>query len=292
MGTLVNLDGRILAPEQASVSVFDRGFLFGDSVYETVRTYRGRPFLMERHLARLERSAERLFLEIPGGLERMRVELMKALDAAANDDSYVRIIITRGARPGFVNLDIETAGAGTFVIIVRPFTSFEAACYRDGVDVAVVGVLRTAKRALDPKIKSGNYLNNILALREARRQGAFECIMPNREGELTECSTSNIFLVKGGVVRTPSLDCGLLDGITRAFVIEIARESGLEVREERLNEDDLMSADEVFLTSSLKEVMPVRAVNGRRVADGRPGKVTRALLDTYRQRALEEVGLA
>lgn len=289
MGTLVNMNGELVAPEDAKVSVFDRGFLFGDSVYETVRTYQGRPFLMDRHLGRLARSAERLWLAIPGGTAGVEQELLRTLEAAGNEESYLRIIITRGSRAGFVNLDMETAGAETMVLIVRPFTGFEPSCYEQGVEVSVVGVLRTGRQSLDPKIKSGNYLNNIIALHEASRQGSFECLMPNRDGDLTEGSSSNVFLIRNGVIRTPSLDCGLLDGITRSFVIDLARQAGFEVREDRLGREDLFEADEVFLTSSLKEVMPVKSVNGQPVGAGVPGPITLDLLDRYRRRALEEV---
>ncbi|MFH0943872.1 MAG: aminotransferase class IV [Planctomycetota bacterium] len=282
MGTLVNINGTMFPPEEAVISVFDRGFLYGDSVYETVRTYQGRLFLMERHLARLGRSAERLWLAVPGGLERVGAEALRTLEAVGNPESCLRIVITRGARPGLVQLDIESAGESTLVLIARPFSGYAPEVHRDGVDVALVGVLRTGRQSLDPKVKSGNYLNNIIALHEARSQGAFECLMPNREGDLTEGSTSNVFLVQGGVVRTPSLESGLLDGITRSFVLELAKEAGYPVREERLGSDDLFGADEVFLTSSLKEVMPVRSLNGEKVGDGRPGPVTLDLLRRYR----------
>ncbi len=290
MPVLVNINGEFFPPEEAYVSVFDRGFLFGDGVYETARTYFGRPFLLDRHLARLQRSADRLWMPIPGGLHGLEHEIRRSLEAARNADSYLRIMVTRGSRPGFVNLDAATAGDGLIVIIVRPLEAFDPACYAEGVDVALVGVTRTGKRSLDPKIKSGNYLNNIIALHEARRQGAFECLMPNQDGYITEGSTSNVFLVKRGALRTPSLECGLLDGITRSFLFEIAAEAGYRIREEKLLPADVFDADEVFITSSLKEVMPVRSVSGRQVGDGRPGAVTRDLLERYRARAHREVG--
>ncbi|MBI4879822.1 MAG: aminotransferase class IV [Planctomycetes bacterium] len=290
MPVLVNINGELFPPEEARVSVFDRGFLFGDGVYETVRTYFGRPFLLDRHLARLGRSASRLWMPIPGGLDGLEREILRSLAAAGNVDSCLRIMVTRGARPGFVNLDAETAGDGLVVIIVRPFEAFDPACYENGVDVALVGVTRMGKRSLDPKIKSGNYLNNIIALHEARRQGAFECLMPNQEGCVTEGSTSNVFLVKKGVLRTPSLDCGLLDGITRSFIFEIAAEAGYRVEEDKILPADVFGADEVFLTSSLKEVMPVRSVSGQKVGDGRPGAVTQDLLRRYREGVHRLVG--
>lgn len=290
MATLVNLDGAILAAEAARISVFDRGFLYGDSVYETVRTYAGRPCLLDRHLARLARSAARLWIELPGGVAGVGREVLRTLAAAANPETSLRIMISRGGQIGQVSLDLESAGPPGLVIIARPFSGFERTCYEQGVDVAVVSVRRTAADALDPSIKSGNYLNNILALREARQRQAFECLMLNQHGHLAEASTSNVFLVSGGALRTPALACGLLDGITRSFLIEVATAAGYPVREEELSHADLLQADEVFLTSSLKEVMPVRAIDGRAIGGGRPGAVTLDLLERYRAAAMRASG--
>jgi len=288
---MVNIDGRLLTSEEATVSVFDRGFLFGDSVYETIRTYRRRPFLLDRHLTRLARSAAGLYLPVPRGLDALENEITRTLDAAGNEESYLRVVVTRGHREGFVDLDEGTAEDGTVVLIVRPIAPISPSTYTDGVDVAVVGVLRTERRSLDPKIKSGNYLNNILGLREAKRLGCFECLMPNREGDLTEGSTSNVFLVKDGALRTPGMESGLLDGITRGFVLELAAESGVVVREERLTLDDLEDADGIFLTSSLKEIMPVRLVRnagGEVVWEGAPDPVAIDLRARYLARATVE----
>ncbi len=294
MSILVNIDGRLLPPEEATISVFDRGFLFGDSVYETIRTYGGRPFLLDRHLARLSRSAAGLWLPIPRGLDSLRAELDRTLAAAANPESYVRIVVTRGATEGLVNLDAQTAEAGSVLVIVRPFEGQDPACFEEGVDVAVVGVLRTGRRSLDPKIKSGNYLNNILALREAKRLGCFECLMPNREGNLTEGSTSNVFLVRDGRLLTPALESGLLDGITRGFVLELAAEAGIEVVETTLDADDLAAADGLFITSSLKEVMPVKRVkrmDGTVLWEGKVHAIARDLRGRYLERASRCAGL-
>ncbi len=294
MTTLVNLNGRIVPAGEAKVSVFDRGFLFGDGVYETVRTYHGRPFLLDRHLARLERSAVGLWLPIPGGTVSIERQVRATIAAAGNVESYVRVVVTRGARLGFVDLDMQSAGDGTTVIIVREHKGFDPACYADGVLVALVGVHRTGRRSLDPKIKSGNYLNNIIALREAKRIDAFECLMPNRDGDLTEGSTSNVFLVKDGRLRTPGLECGILDGITRGFVFEVAADAGVAVEEGRFDADDIRDADEMFLTSSLKEIMPIRAVvrpePRETLFEAPPGPVTCRLHALYRKRALRTVG--
>jgi len=289
MSTLVNIDGRILPPEEAVISVFDRGFLFGDSVYETVRTYGGRPFLLGRHMTRLKRSADRLSIPLPGDVAGIEREILRTLAAAANPEAVLRICVTRGSRPGVVNLDMETAGDPTLVLIVRPFSGLDAGLYTDGVRVSVVSVLRNDAGALDPAIKSGNYLNNILALREARADNAFECLMLNGDGHLTECATSNVFLVEGGRLRTPAMSCGLLDGITRTFLIDVARDLGESVDEAALTVDDLASAEEVFITSSLKEVLPVTRVDDRTVGTGRPGARTMELLERYRAAAWRSV---
>lgn len=262
--------------------MFDRGFLYGDSVYETCRTYGGVPFLFDRHLARLERSAARIGMALQGGLESIRSETLRALEAAANAVSAVRIVVTRGEREGVVNLDAASADGQNLVVIVRPFEPYPEALYRAGVAIEVVGVRRNDRAALDPAVKSGNYLNNVLALQQATARGAFECLMLNRDGDLTECSTSNVFVVAGGRVATPALECGLLDGITRGFALELLGELGIPAAEARLVPGDLARADEVFLTSSLKEILPVTRVDGRAVGSGAPGPVAAALIRRYR----------
>lgn len=290
MTTLVNLDGVIVPPEAAKVSVFDRGFLYGDSVYESLRTYSRVPFLLDRHLLRLERSAGRLELSIRGGIERVAREVHATIAALPHQESTLRIVVTRGAREGVVDLDPNSAGDGMMVILAREAKPYPAELYETGVDISVVSVVRNRRDMVDPAVKSGNYLNNMLAIQEARRRSAFESVMKNSEGFLTECSTSNLFIVSRGELRTPALDCGLLDGVTRGLLLEIAIESGIRVREERLTERDLHDADEVFLSSSLKEVMPVARVDGSTVGLGRPGPITLRLLAALRERIAREIG--
>lgn len=272
------VDGEIVDEKSAKVSVFDRGFLYGDSVYEVTRTAGGRPVDGRRHLDRLERSAAAIGLELPP-----RATIESAIDdtlvAAANSDSYVRVIVTRGG--GDIGLDPALADRPILIVIVRPLELPPASSYTEGVEVAVVDVRRNWRRALDPAIKSGNYLNNILGLREARARGAYECVMLNSEGWLTEGSTSNIFIVRGGAVRTPALVHGLLPGITRGRVMELAETEGHAAAEAHLGPDDLHRAEEAFLTSSLRGVMPVVRVDGRPVGAGAPGPVTRRLAATY-----------
>ncbi len=290
MTTLVNLDGEIVSPHAAKVSVFDRGFLFGDSVYESLRTYNGVPFLLERHLQRLHRSASRLAMDIPGSIDRVRTEVERLLKVLPGQETAFRIIVTRGSKDGVIDIDPFTATSGLLVVIGRETQGFSREHFEQGVDLAVVSVVRNRRDMQDPAVKSGNYLNNMLAIQEAKRLGAFESVMLNSEGFLTECSTSNIFLVKDGVIRTPALDCGLLDGVTRGCLFELATQAGIRSEEAKLRREDLVAADEVFLSSSFKEVMAVRSVDGSPVGAGAPGPITRRLLDLYRARIVKECG--
>ncbi len=278
MSTRVLIDDGIFDETTASISVFDRGFLYGDSVYEVTRTAAGRPVDLERHLVRLERSAAAILLPTPP-----RPQVIAAVDrtlaAAGNADSYIRIIVTRGS--GEIGLDPALAVAPRLIVIVRPLHLPPPELYRDGCAVALVGVRRNLRRAVDPAVKSGNYLNNILALAEAKRGGAHEAIMCNAEGHVVEGSTSNVFVVKGGVVRTPVLEDGLLDGITRGRVIELCAAAGFPVEETHLLPGDLGGADEAFLTSSIRGVLPITRVDGAPVGSGRPGPVTRELMRRY-----------
>jgi len=269
------IDGRITDENEAFVPVLDRGFLYGDSVYEVTRTSGGRPVDLGRHLDRLARSAAAIGLDLPGRAE-VEGAVGETLAAAGAGEAYVRIIVTRGG--GEIGLDPALADRPRLIVLVRPLPLLAPSLYEDGVEIALVAVRRNPRRALDPAIKSGNYLNNILGLREARARGAHECIMMNAEGWLTEGSTSNLFVVRGDAVRTPAFDDGLLDGITRGRILELARGAGVPAAEAHLGRDDVLGADEAFLTSSLRGVLPVVRVDGFHLADGRPGPLTRALM--------------
>jgi branched-chain amino acid aminotransferase len=276
VATAVNLDGRIVPPEQATVPVFDRGFLYGDSVYEVVRTYAGVPFALDRHLERLEASGARLGLQVPWSRERFTREVQRTLDAAGNGESYVRIVVTRGSGP--IGLDPALAQNPLTVVIVRELEMPPAAVYQGGVQVQVVSVLRNLRQAIDPRAKTGNYLNNVLALAEAKRAGAFEAVMLDADGQVTEGSTSNVFVVRGGVLQTPPLDAGILEGVTRGLVLEVARALGVPAEERPLVPADLLAADEMLITSTVRELVPVVRVGvGDRVhpvGAGVPGPVT------------------
>jgi branched-chain amino acid aminotransferase len=278
MSIRVHIGGRVCRPEEAKVSIFDRGFLYGDSVYETIGTFEGRLFATAEHLARLERSAQRIGLRTPPRPEIERA-IAETMAAAGNEESRVRVMITRGAG-GKIDLDPTTAGDPELIVIVFPLGAPTAEMYARGVSAAIVSIARNNPQAIDPAVKSGNYLNNVLALGEARRRsGAYEAILCAADGTVAEGASSNVFAVRGGVVRTPPLDVGILDGITRAKVLELARENGIPLEEARLSPDELRAADEVFITSATRAVLPVTRLDERAVGEGVPGPVTRRLME-------------
>lgn len=286
MSTRVHIDGRICPPEEAKVSVFDRGFLYGDSVYETIGTMYGRLFALADHLTRLERSAERIGLRVPprAAVERAVADTIRA---AENPESRVRIILTRGA--GQLDLDPASVDDTQLIVIVTPLRSPSRAMYEEGVSVAIVSVHRNSPRAMDPAIKSGNYLNNVLALGEARRLGAYEALLCVADGTVAEGASSNVFIVKAGEVLTPGLDVGILDGITRGQVLALCRANAMPVRETRLSPDEVRAADEAFITSATRVVLPVTRVDGAPVGDGRLGPVTRRLMQLFDELARQGV---
>ena len=278
MGIRVFIDGVIHDQRTALVPVFDRGFLYGDSVYEVTRTAGGRPVDLERHIERLERSSAAILLPLVSR-DRVHRAVRETLIAGENRESYIRIIVTRGA--GEIGLDPALADEPRLIVIVRPLRLPDPKLYADGAEVALVAVQRNLPGAVDPAVKSGNYLNNIMALAEAKRAGAYESIMCNAEGRVVEGSSSNIFLVKDGKIRTPAVADGLLDGITRRRVVELAHSLGRGVEDAHILPDDLRGADEAFLTSSVRGVMPVVRISGQPIASGTPGPLTRDLMDLY-----------
>jgi branched-chain amino acid aminotransferase len=281
---MVNINGALMPPDRAFISVFDRGFLYGDSIYEVFRTYRGRLFEVSAHLARLRRSAERIALTLPVPEAELLHQVEMTLQAASlPGDAYIRIIVTRGA--GEISLDPGAAVDPAWVILVKEIKLPAPELYQKGVRVELVDVRRNSRDALDPAAKTGNYLNSVLALGQAKQRGGEEALMLNKEGHLTEGSSSNVFLVRSGKLLTPNLEAGILEGITRQLVLELARNSlKLPVEERPITADELLSADEVFLTSTLREVLPVVAVGERRIGKGEPGPVTLQLLKAFRER--------
>ena len=288
MGVFASVNGNVVPAEQARVSVMDNGFTFGDAVYETLRTYGGRPFHLDRHLERLRASAGRLGIEAPAGDELFARRLDDLLARAGNDESYIRIILTRGE--GDISYRFDRVKGPTLVMVVKPFEPPPARDYAEGIPIVIASVRRNHPRALDPAIKSNNLLNNILAVREGQARGAAEAILLNDMGEVAEGASSNIFVVKGGAVSTPPLGAGILPGITRRLVLDLCRDLGIPVAEETLIAADLFGADEVFITSTTKEAAPVRTIDGKPVGDGRPGPVHERILQAYREYARRHGG--
>ncbi len=278
MSAKVWIDGAPVDAGEARVPVFDRGFLYGDSVYEVLRTCDGRPFRKREHLERLERSAAGLEMTLPPRAEIERA-IADTLAAAGEANAYVRVIVTRGA--GELGLAPEMADRPRLIVIVRPIKLPPPESYTQGVAVAIVGRSRSAPGSVDPSVKSGNYLPSVLAVALAHKQGAYEAILCDGVGRITEGSSSNFFVVRGRRVCTPGLSVGLLEGITRRAVIELLRADGTAVVEAPLWPIDLRSADEAFLTSSVRGVLPIVRVDGHAIGDGRPGSITRRVLDLY-----------
>jgi branched-chain amino acid aminotransferase len=284
MPATVNVDGQISGEREARISVFDHGFLYGEGVYEVLRTYQRTPFLFDAHMARLRRSADRIALPVPWTDAEILARIHATIDAAQlPGDAYVRLLLTRGV--GDLLYDPAACPSPTTVIIIKPMVEPPAKVYEDGVMVSLVPVLRNHPQSVNPAIKSNNLLNNALAVQQAIARGGFEALMRNHRGELCECAQSNFFLVTNGVLRTPPLDAGLLAGITREFVLTLAADLGYRAVEETLVEADLATADEMFLTSSTKEIVPVVRVDDLTIGDGRVGPMTRGLLREFRRRA-------
>jgi branched-chain amino acid aminotransferase len=285
MTATVNVNGRISGEKDAVISVFDHGFLYGEGVYETLRTYNGRPFLYDRHMRRLRRSAAMIALAVPFTDEQF-AERVRDTMAAANLDgaeAYLRILLTRGI--GELTYDVRATPTPSVIIIVKLQEDPPADTYDHGVKVCLSSILRNHPGSVNPMIKSNNLMNNALAMQEALGRGGFEGIMRNYRGELSECTTSNLFLVKDGVALTPPLDAGLLPGITREFFFEVGSDLGIEVREQVLRDDDLFGADEAFLTSTTREAVPIVQVDDRKIGAGVPGPVTKQLLEGFRRKA-------
>ncbi|HET9552232.1 MAG TPA: aminotransferase class IV [Anaeromyxobacteraceae bacterium] len=289
MPTAVNLDGAIVPPAEARVSIFDRGFLQGDSVYEVLRTYGGRPFEPARHLARLARSADRAGLPLPWDAARARLEIERTLEAARGADApdpdaapwnagerSVRLVVTRGGGEAWPSV------APAWLVIAEPLHAPPLAAYRDGVRLELVEVDRSG---VDASAKTGARLSHVLALRAARAAGAHEALFADAHGQVTEGTSSNLFLVRDGRLVTPPLAAGILEGVTRGLVLALARQEGVPAAEAPVAEAELGAADEIFITSTAREILPATRLGELHVGDGRPGPVTRRLHAAFRRLA-------
>ena len=289
MAATIYVNGRITGEREAVIPVLDHGFLYGEGVYEVMRTYQRKPFLYGAHIDRMRRSAGMINLTVPftdaellARIEETAAVFYESQGAAgAAAEMYIRVLLTRGV--GQMTYDPAACPVPSLVIIIKPQVDPPAHAYEKGVKVILVPVVRNHPFSINPLIKSNNLLNNALASQFAARQGGFEAIMRNYRSEISECSQSNLFVVKNGEVLTPPIEAGLLAGITRAFVFDVGTACGLTVRETTLHDADLFGADEMFLTSTTREIVPIVTVNDSQIGDGVPGAVTRRLLDEFRR---------
>jgi branched-chain amino acid aminotransferase len=277
----IYLNDRFVKEEQAVVSVFDHGFLYGDGVYETIRSYANRIFMRDQHLARLRRSADAIGLKIPDRDWPALLHEAMTRNDVGNDrvDAYIRITVSRGV--GDIGLDPALCPDPTIVIITKALRPPSPDLYRTGVSLIVAKTRRNLPSALDPQIKATNFLNNILAKREAIAAGAFDSLLLNWESHLTECTVSNLFFVTAGRLCTPSLSCGILDGITRNIILTLAREEHIPVEEGRFEVQALRQADECFLSNTTMEVMPATTLDSQPIGGGKRGPVTQTLRQQF-----------
>ena len=289
MRSTVMIDGRLVPTESAQVSVFDRGFLYGDSVFESLRSYRGVPFALDEHLARLARSADRVAIAVPVGLDALRSEMLHALAVHDYPECYLRLTLTRGVGRA-MGLDPELAERPLRFVLVTDLSVPPAEIYELGISAITHRVERPSDVAGVADAKIGNYLVAVMAMRAARALGAREALIEDRNGHVLEGAASNFFAVFSGILVTAPESAAILPGITRAHVIELARARGIKIELREIAKSELASADEAFVCSSLRELVPVVSVDGQRVGDGAPGAITRELLQAYRERATTALG--
>jgi branched-chain amino acid aminotransferase len=279
----IYIDGNYFDKDDAKISVFDHGLLYGDGVFEGIRVYENRVFLLEKHLERLYASAKAIALDIPLIQDELAKAVLESVSINKTENGYIRLIVTRGV--GNLGVDPESCDKPSVIIIVGNIELYPASFYAQGISIVTSSTRRVPSDVLDPRIKSLNYLNNVLAKIEARKAGCLEAVMLNKEGYVAECTGDNIFIVKNNVLCTPEPQVGALSGITRGFVLSIASELNIETRECLLTRYDLYNADECFLTGTGAELMPVTSIDGRVIASGDPGMVTKALRDAFKKRA-------
>lgn len=283
---MIYMNNRLVARAKAVVSVFDHGFLYGDGIYETMRVYKGVVFKIHEHMERLFQSASMIGLGIPKTPEGMKEAVYQTLKANKCSEAVIRITISRGAGP--LGLDPALCPEPTLVIMCGEFKPYPGRYHQKGIKIAVVRTRRNYHKALDPRIKSLNFLNNILAKREAKESGALEAIMLNYRGEITEGAVSNIFFVKDDILCTPSMGSGILGGITRSIVLDIAKEMNIHTKEGRFRPESIQTAGEVFISNTSMEVMPVSEVDAMRITKT-PGKTTIALIRAYKKKVAEYI---
>lgn len=282
----IYLDGKFVDEADAKVSVFDHGLLYGDGVFEGIRLYGGNVFRLEEHLERLEYSAKAILLKLPLSREEMSWATCEACRLNGLTDAYIRLVVTRGV--GDLGLSPWLCPKPSCFIIASKISLYPPEYYDNGLAIVTVPTRRVSPAALPPTIKSLNYLNNILGKIEAKQFGALEAIMLNEQGYVAECTADNVFTVHKGEIFTPSASQGALKGITRSTIFDIGKELNVPVRETDMTRYDIWCADESFLTGSGAEVIPVVKLDGREIGSGRPGPITRRVLESFRRRVLVE----
>jgi branched-chain amino acid aminotransferase len=281
MSLKVYISGRLYDKDEATISVYDHGLLYGDGVFEGMRSYGGRVFRLQEHLERLWNSAKAIWLQIPMSRQQLAAAVVDTLEANQIQDGYVRLVVTRGA--GTLGLDPTKTSHPQVIIITDHIELYPEEFYRNGLEIVSVSTIRNHPAALNPRIKSLNYLNNILAKIEGFQAGCVEALMLNHHGEIAECTGDNIFLVRNERLVTPPVEAGILEGITRQAVMELAHQAGYPVAEVSLTKHDVYIADECFLTGSAAEVVPVVKVDSRAIGTGKPGKITLELMTRFRR---------
>jgi branched-chain amino acid aminotransferase len=277
----VYINGKFFDKADAKISVYDHCVLYGDGVFEGIRVYHGKVFRLKEHVERLYESARAIKLEIPISKEQMIEAILGTVKANNKQNGYIRPVVTRGA--GYLGLDPRKTTDPQVIVIVDDISMYPPELYDNGMELATVSTIRNHPNAVNPRIKSCNYLNNILAKIEGAQAGCVEALMLNHKGEVAECSGDNIFIAKRGVLKTPSTDAGILDGITRNAIIELAKTAGITVQELALTRHDIYAADECFLTGTAAEVIPVVKCDGRPIGPGKPGPITRQLRERFLQ---------
>ena len=276
----IYINGQYFAPDDAKISVYDHGLLYGDGVFEGMRAYSGKVFRLTEHLQRLDESGRAIGLQMPIDLETMANDVNETVARNEITDGYIRLIVTRGA--GALGLDPFKCSNPQLIIIADSITLYPDSAYENGLDLVTASTIRNHPAALSPRIKSLNYLNNILAKMEGLRAGCVEALMLNHKGEVAECTGDNIFIVKDGKLFTPPIEAGILEGITRNAVLELAQQAGIETAEIPLTRHDLYVADECFLTGSAAEVIAAAKLAGRAIGDGSVGPITQQLNQAFR----------
>lgn len=283
MGKFVNMNGKLVEPEKAALSVFDHGVLYGDGVFEGIRAYNGRVFKLDEHIERLYNSAKIIMIDVPISQEEFKQQVVAVCKANGIHDGYIRPVITRGS--GTLGLAPWKCPTPNYFIIADTIQLYPQKLYDEGLPVVTVATRRNIPEALSPMVKSLNYLNNIMAKIEAHQAGVMEAIMMNQEGYVAECTGDNIFMIKGNALITPPVSAGVLPGITRNTVMALAQKAGYNVEEKLFTRAELYVADEVFLTGTAAEVVPVVKIDDRNVAEGKPGEITQKLIKLFKEYA-------